>query len=158
MWAGNLAALDLEPCNPVTLWGEHWAVSHWLHWRNVLRSIKPLLWDTFLAKLEFSKKLCVDYIQSQIKMHFLGPILDTELKMTRHDKSLISWHIYLHICLNWFHGRGRKRNKVTTRWEGPQSLSYHQCSMSKVGTAKSYIRSRVQHEVILEVGCSTRLY
>ena len=49
-------------------------------------------------------------------------------------------------------------NKVTTRWEGPQSLSYYQCSMSKVGTAKSYIRSRVQHEVILEVGCSTRLY
>jgi len=50
------------------------------------------------------------------------------------------------------------KNKVTTRWEGPQSLSYHQCSMSKVGTAKCYIRSRVQHEVILEVGCSTRLY
>ena len=49
-------------------------------------------------------------------------------------------------------------NKVTTRWEGPQSLSYHQCSMSKEGTAKNYIRSRVQHEVILEIGCSTRLY
>ena len=49
-------------------------------------------------------------------------------------------------------------NKVTTCWEGPQSLSYHQCSMSKVGTAQSYIRSRVQREVILEVGCSTRLY
>ena len=49
-------------------------------------------------------------------------------------------------------------NKVTTRWEGPQSLSYHRCSMSKEGTAKNYIRSRVQHQVILEVGCSTRLY
>ena len=51
-----------------------------------------------------------------------------------------------------------KDYKVTTRWEGPQSLSYHQCSMSKEGTAKNYIRSRVQHEVILEIGCSTRLY